>query len=778
MATRRTTEVRVRGYTEWVASASSTSIAPAYPAGLVEGDQLYLIIHSKPSTTAPSTPSGWSLVGTATGGGGSLGTSTGPTRMTVFTRAVPSGGVGATQSVTLGSGSSAVAFMWAFHATGTGAQFEDETFGSWSKTSTSSTRYDGTIPGGLDLAQGDQAIVMVGATATDVGFILVDFLTATGVTTARFSEPFTTGTDTRNSRNIHCDSYRIAVISGASTGAVSISAATDSVATRTGMGFAFRVRTTALIVEAPVDDVGNVVVEPLAVQASHRVRLAAPSAVTVEALDIASVESIPRVHMRLGIGEVAVDPQPVVLHKILYLEGPTDVAVEPGSATVHHLVHLGRTDVVVEPLEAAIAGQLEPVPITVDPLPVQISYGSDGVGGQSGLIAVAPVNTTRFIAQNILTGQFLHWDLPITDPLITLTLSGPTAISGKLDPEEPSVADLLQVGLEPWACWLHVETDGEVRASGILQPWQIDGDLLSIEAVGPSAYPHGIPYLAELSGIQVDPADIVRAIWAHLQAYPDGRLNVVVTGTTPVKIGTPAYTTPKLDPDGRPEKDEDGEIIMEEVEAEPYELVWWEGTDCGSEIDNLAQETPFDYAERCAWNADHSGVDHWIDIGYPRCGTRRDDLRFATGENVTGASPVEEIDDQYASQVVLYGKGEGSSAVQGYAGRPLRTRLRRVAVIQDATVGTDARANALARDDLERRQALTDVTDLEVDARHINAQFGTYRPGDDIPIDVEVGWLGRLRQWERILSITYSPDSEAVRLELRRSEAFRYGGVA
>lgn len=396
-----------------------------------------------------------------------------------------------------------------------------------------------------------------------------------------------------------------------------------------------------------------------------------------------------------------------------------------------------------------------------------MAYGSGSVTGRGGIVAVPRIAATRFIAQSILTGEFLHWDLPIEDSTVTYTLSGPQVIAGALRPDVRDLRELIAMGLEPWSCWVHVETDNLIRASGILQPLQVNGDELALEAVGPGAYLSGLPYLGEYSRIQIDPADAVREIWRHVQAYPDGNLGVTVRGTTPVRIGQPATTETTTGADGQPQ--------TREVEAQPYELVWWEAPDCGSEVNNLARETPFDWVERCTWDATRTAVDHWIDIGYPRVGARRDDLRFATGENVLNVVPVEETDDLYASQVVLLGKGEGRQTVRGYAGRPLRKRLRRAAVIQDSTVPTTARANAFAGDELERRQALIDVTDLEVDARHINAQFGSYSVGDDIPLDVEVDWLGRLQQWERVLSITYSPDADAVRLQLRRSEAFRYG---
>lgn len=470
-------------------------------------------------------------------------------------------------------------------------------------------------------------------------------------------------------------------------------------------------------------------------------------------------------HAAAGIGDVAVEGLPVELTR--YLPPPVvgGVEVEGLPIRVAHVVPVEPLDVEVTALPGEmLSTQLRAADVEVEGLPIQVSYGSRHIGGRGGLVAVPPAPTTRFIVQSILTGEYLHWDLPLADPTITFELSGPTSITGRLRPEDPGLVDLIETGMEPWSCWVHVETDGLVRASAILQPYQLDGEEYVLEAVGVSAYPHGMPYLGELSAIAIDPADIVREIWGHLQSYPDAPLGVTVLGSTPVRIG-------------EPEPEEGVEYEEGERPAGPYKLSWWEGTDCGSEIDNLAREVGFDFVERCEWLPDRSGVKHWIELAYPRIGTRRDDLRFATGENIIGNPiPAEETDDLYASQVVMFGKGEGRDTVRGYAGRSLRSRLRRVAVIQDRTVDRVERANAIAKADLERRQGLLDITDIEVDARHINARFGSYQVGDDILIDVEIPWQGRLQQYERILSITYSPDAESVRLQLRRADAGWYGG--
>lgn len=386
--------------------------------------------------------------------------------------------------------------------------------------------------------------------------------------------------------------------------------------------------------------------------------------------------------------------------------------------------------------------------------------------------------TTRVMAQRILDDEWLHWDLRPTDLSITEKLSGAQVISGTFPTE---ISDMDDLDLEPWATWIHVEEQGVIRASGILLPASVNADqTLTFDAIGISGYAKGTVYTGNFTlsgidpesgeggiGVGLDPADIVRNIWAHLQSHSDAQLGVTVTGTTPIRRGTPPrevdFTT--------------GEGEHVQFIAGPYSaLDWWEAKDCGSEIDSLADETPFDYIERQQWRADFSGVDHWIEIHYPRLGSRQYGVRFAEDENIIAAIGPEEPDDRYASEVIVLGQGEGATRVRGYAGRPLSTRLRRVAVIDDKSMKSTTEANNRARIELELRQALTDIPELQALARHPNATLGAFSIGDEVLVEADVPWWGELRLWQRVLSITYAPESEHMKLTMRSASSFIYGG--
>lgn len=371
---------------------------------------------------------------------------------------------------------------------------------------------------------------------------------------------------------------------------------------------------------------------------------------------------------------------------------------------------------------------------------------------------------TRFLAQSILTGKWLEWDLPL-DAQITLAESGPTVIAGSFEPEIARVADL---GLDGHAAWIHHEESGLIRASGIMLPGEVDSESerLTVEAVGISAYPHGIPYegafdLGSPVGVGIDPLDVWRHIWGHVLSHPDAPTGVTLDqSASPVRIGEPERDV-SFETSG-------GEQV--DFSAGPYRLDWWENKDCGREIDELAADTPFGYRERPIWSdATKTVVTQHIEVGHPRIGRRRPDLRVAQDENLLDAVPVEEDPDTYVSQVLVLGAGEGSTRVRGYAGNRLGGRVRRVAVIDDKSITTRKRANSVAAEELARRQAsLREISEVVLDAKHLNAPLGSFLAGDSLFIEADVPYLGEIAAWHRVASLTYAPGAETMSLALQR----------
>jgi len=199
----------------------------------------------------------------------------------------------------------------------------------------------------------------------------------------------------------------------------------------------------------------------------------------------------------------------------------------------------------------------------------------------------------RYIAQRAITGEFLDMELPLNREELRWDLSGAGSLRGTVTPDVGGLrAPDGRLLLEEWGTIIYAEADGQIRWGGIVVRSGFQGPTWTIEAAGFATYPHGIPYTGTYSKIGVDPADVVAHIWQHVQGYADGNLGVTVAGSkTPVRLGTEPkdveFTTGS------------GETVA--FESGPYELNWWETPDCGSEIDSLTKETPFDYVEEHSW---------------------------------------------------------------------------------------------------------------------------------------------------------------------------------
>jgi hypothetical protein len=362
----------------------------------------------------------------------------------------------------------------------------------------------------------------------------------------------------------------------------------------------------------------------------------------------------------------------------------------------------------------------------------------------------------RYVAQEALTGELLDLDLPLTREELRWDLSGPGALRGTLPPD---YAELRYSSGWPvfgkaregeWRTYLYAEESGRIRWGGILQRGRY-GSLLGIEAAGFTSYPQGMAYQgAYYKRLAADPTGIFAAIWAHLQQQPDGNLGltVVLPGNCPVRIGTA---------------------------EEPYELAWWENTDCGSELGDLAQETPFDFTEEHTWSGP-SSIAHKVTVAYPRVGRRREDLVF----NEDNLREVVELErdgspGMFANVAYVIGKGEGATTVQGYDG--VRDgRLRRMTVYTDKLAATKARANSLARRERLVRSLQPALSGITVND-HDNARIGAWQVGDDIRVEVQTPTLGQVDIWHRITAWSLLTDTSA-QLTLARSDSFHYGSVA
>lgn len=374
----------------------------------------------------------------------------------------------------------------------------------------------------------------------------------------------------------------------------------------------------------------------------------------------------------------------------------------------------------------------------------------------------------RYLAQRTRTGEWLDWDLPLSEVQITYALSGPPGLNATISPE---VARLIGEDGHPilseWATTIYAEADGQIRFGGVLvhSSYGDDGGW-QLECMGFSGYPTGIPYLGSYTEDSVDPLDVVREIWDHVQTHDGGKgdLGVVVDDTSsPVRIGKVQKHIPLTTEDASVDSN-----------PQPYVLVWWEAKDCGQEIDALAKQAPFDYLEEHAWDGDE--VTHRLRLGYPRFGRKRDDLRFMQGENIAVLPSPEVQGDEFANEVYGIGAGEGSKALKTSVTEN-DGKLRRVHVFHNSGVDKKDRLDMLSREQLKIRNPMLQLADVQI-IDHPNAPLGSWRVGDDILVQGEIPWRGEFSLWCRVVSATFAPeDPGQATLQLARSDSFTYGEI-
>ncbi|KQP81566.1 hypothetical protein [Aeromicrobium sp. Leaf291] len=419
----------------------------------------------------------------------------------------------------------------------------------------------------------------------------------------------------------------------------------------------------------------------------------------------------------------------------------------------------------------------------------------------------------RYLAQNVRTGAWLHPDLPLRDVEVERAVSAPGGIDAVIAPEvwdlrAPDGSQLLR----EWQTAIYAEADGVIRGAGIYvrSALEDDGESWSLECPGFTSYPHGIPFGGRYYRWNADPFLIVRDIWSHLQGYANGNIGMVIDdAVSPVRVSPPK-------PPDRPEppktklkapvkgkkpkkgKNESTAAYNARVAAwessyasrraayeaakknlarskesikkaqerwdaqygdhDPYELSWWEAPDCGSEIDRLAVETPFDYVETHRWNAARTNVLHRVDFGQPRFGRRRNDLRFQVGENVVVVPDTEHDGDEYANGIIALGKGDGRDMLRVEVNQD-DGRLRRPRAVPMKDIGNATRLRALAGAELQQRLALEGIAELVV-IDHPNAPLGSWSMGDEVALEVRTPGGDRKTIWCRIVSELVRPGSD------------------
>lgn len=148
----------------------------------------------------------------------------------------------------------------------------------------------------------------------------------------------------------------------------------------------------------------------------------------------------------------------------------------------------------------------------------------------------------RYLLQSVPDKEFIDLDVPLTNVAITDAINAPGDISGTLPIEYSALRKSNgQLAIREYGTMLHVERDGEIISSGIIDTIEIQNDSLSITAGGFSVYPSEQPYLGKKREyISADPAKVIRDCWLYLLSFPDSLPDVSIDSIkTDVSVGKP-----------------------------------------------------------------------------------------------------------------------------------------------------------------------------------------------------------------------------------------------
>ncbi|MBK0418271.1 hypothetical protein JD276_04400 [Leucobacter sp. CSA1] len=409
----------------------------------------------------------------------------------------------------------------------------------------------------------------------------------------------------------------------------------------------------------------------------------------------------------------------------------------------------------------------------------------------------------RYIVERASDGRFLELDIPIDVTGASRVLCGPGRLSGSIAPDlgdlRTATGDLL---IDQYAAFVHEEADGVIRGTWLATRSAYPDEEWTIEGAGFSAFLDGRPYTGEYNGVNVDVADVVRHIWAHVQSQTRSNINVTVTGSTGVKVGTSsdqalaqaqsaataakaaadaakrnldaaraqakASPTPankalvesrkaQSDAANAAKKAADARLSAAKTRVKEdggaWKILWWDTPDCLTEMQDAIEEAGHEWVEWSGWNADRTRILKEIRI-LPRVGRRQDELAFIEGDNIIEAVTVEADSAEFANQVVAIGAGEGRAAL-----RVTLTendgRLVKPYVLDAKHVTKKSVLETLARNELARRSVPFRVAAIRVDTSHPNAPRGSFQVGDEILVDCTVSRLGRKQLWRRIEEIDW-----------------------
>lgn len=353
----------------------------------------------------------------------------------------------------------------------------------------------------------------------------------------------------------------------------------------------------------------------------------------------------------------------------------------------------------------------------------------------------------RYFTTDALSGQVLARDLPLSGVSFGPELNGPGSMRATL---APKFAHLAPRDAKAGTTLLWAERDHRLAWGGLLWNTDPEDGVLPLDATGFSSY---LTKRRDLHGnlggrgpyTGTDPCQVIADVWAYCQEQPDGDLGVHVD----------------LPPGGSP-------LLLGDSEH-PYITKEWEAPALSSVLrDATGLDSGPEWTENVAWNGEQP--ERRITVAWPRLGTRRDDIYFASGVNIVRPTPIRDDADDFAQVVIGLGAGDGSAKVR-VVDAVRDGRLRMEHVLDRPSITDPSTLAQLVRAERDRRQQSAAVEEITV-VDHPAAPIGSWSIGDDVRVSVRDQWAS-FAGWCRITAWTLRPaegDSpETVTLRLARA---------
>ena len=224
-------------------SSAAATITPAYGTGVVAGRLALLTVASgHPTESIPSSPPGWTLIDSISGGGGAFGAGTGPRRLTWFVRVLLGSDAAPTTAIPSATGSViAGRILILQRSAGTGWRW----FDSEGADISSGTAFTVTANSAVTWAAGDFAVLSYAVPVSTATFS-AEAITATGITFGTVTEQADDTVATGNAERLVLATG--SVTSGSGTQIPTISATLSAAGTGTAGVIRLREASAALTV--------------------------------------------------------------------------------------------------------------------------------------------------------------------------------------------------------------------------------------------------------------------------------------------------------------------------------------------------------------------------------------------------------------------------------------------------------------------------------------------------------------------------------------------------